>query len=189
MRLSRREVGIVQPLQYREGYGDVNLRYGELSERIDNLRSPTRNRLALEVEWLQPIAKRDAWSLRTHWWASYAYYQGGFEYQWLRPQLELLCQTRETLTLMLGYARASSRGASPFLSDRLQAKRELSLRAEYKQGNLRLGALFKYNIEARELYDVQLLLGWRDRCLEPYLFWRRTPSAILLGVNLTTIGF
>ncbi|GIV08386.1 MAG: hypothetical protein KatS3mg019_0477 [Fimbriimonadales bacterium] len=189
MRLSRREVSIVQPLQYREGYGDMNLRYGELNERIDNLRSPTRNRLALDIEWFQQIAQRDNWSLRTHWWASYAYYQGGFEYQWLRPQLELLYQTRESLTLMLGYARASSRGASPFLLDRLQAKRELILRAEYKQGNLRLGALFKYDIETRELYDVQLLLGWRDRCLEPYLFWRRTPSAILLGVNLTTIGF
>lgn len=189
MRVSRREVGIVQPLEYREGFGDVSLRYGVVSERIGNQRSPTRNRLALEGEWFQPLAQRGDWRIRAHLWASYASYQGGFEYQWLRPQLELLYQPRENLTLMLGYARASSRGDSPFLIDRLQAKRELNLRAEYKHGNLRVGTLLKYDAEARELYDVQFLLGWRDRCLEPYLFWRKTPSAILLGVNLTTFAF
>jgi len=49
--------------------------------------------------------------------------------------------------------------------------------------------LLKYDLEGRDLYDVQAILGWRDRCLEPYLFWRRTPSAVLVGVNLTTLGF
>ncbi|MCS6918814.1 MAG: hypothetical protein NZM28_03510 [Fimbriimonadales bacterium] len=189
MRISRREIGVAQPLASRGGFGDVSLRYGSLSERVGNQRSPTRNRLALEGEWFQPLAQRGDWRLRAHLWASYTQYQGGFEYLWLRPQLELLYQPRESLTLMLGYARASTRGDSPFLVERLQARRELSLRTEYKHGNLRLGALLKYDAEERNLYDVQLLVGWRDRCLEPYLFWRRTPSAILLGVNLTTLAF
>ncbi|MFN7017155.1 MAG: hypothetical protein ACK4P5_08340, partial [Fimbriimonadales bacterium] len=78
---------------------------------------------------------------------------------------------------------------SPLVIDRLQVRREASLRTEYRSGNLRVGALLKYDLEARALYDVQLLLGWRDRCLEPYLFWRRTPSAALVGVNLTTVPF
>lgn len=189
MRLSRRDLGIVQPLQYREGFGDVSLRYGSVSERIDNQRSPTRSRLVVEGEWFQPIAQHGDWRIRAHLWANHTHYQGGFQYQWLRPQLELLYQPRENLTLMLGYARASTRGDSPFLVDRLKARRELSFRAEYAYGNLRLGALLKYDVEQRDLYDVQLLFGWRDRCLEPYLFWRRTPSAVLLGVNLTTLAF
>jgi hypothetical protein len=90
---------------------------------------------------------------------------------------------------MAGYARASTRGDSPFLSEQLRARREASLRTEFQQGNLRLGVLLKYDWERRDLYDVQAILGWRDRCLEPYLFWRRTPSTALVGVNLTTLGF
>lgn len=188
MRISRRDIGVVKPLQYRDGFGDVSLRYGSVCERIGNQRSPTRNRLTLEGEWFQPLVQHGDWRIRAHLWANYAQYQGGFEYQWLRPQLELLYQPHENLTLMLGYARASTRGDSPFLVDRLQARRELSFRAEYTYGNLRVGALLKYDAEQRDLYDVQLLFGWRDRCLEPYLFWRRTPSAVLLGVNLTNLA-
>ncbi len=189
MRLSRREVGLSQPIGKRDGFGDISLRYGSVSERIGLQRSPTYNRLTIESEWLQTIAQYGDWSVRAHLWGSYARYQGDAEYQWLRPQLELLYQPRESLTLMLGYARASTRGDSPLLIDRLQVRREASLRAEYRSGNLRVGALLKYDFETHDLYDVQLLLGWRDRCLEPYLFWRRTPSAALVGVNLTTVPF
>lgn len=189
MRVSRREIGLSQPISRREGFGEVALRYGGVRERIGLQRSPTYNRLTIESEWLQTIARYGDWSVRAHLWGSSAWYQGGAEYLWLRPQLELLYQPRESLTLMLGYARASTRGDSPLLIDRLQVRREASLRTEYRSGNLRVGALLKYDLESRDLYDVQLLLGWRDRCLEPYLFWRRTPSAVLIGVNLTTLSF
>jgi hypothetical protein len=187
LRVSRTEVGLVVPLQSRSGFGEVSLRYGSLRERIDGQLTSTRTRFALEGDWFQPLLGRDGLQLRLHLWASYAHCAGTGDYQWLRPQLELLWQPSDALMVMAGYARASTRGSSPFLSEQLRARREASLRAEYQQGNLRLGMLLKYDLERRDLYDVQALIGWRDRCLEPYLFWRRTPSSVLLGVNLTTL--
>ena len=187
LRVSRTEVGLVVPLQSRSGFGEVSLRYGSLRERIDGQLTSTRTRFALEGDWFQPLLGRDGLQLRLHLWASYAHCAGVGDYQWLRPQLELLWQPSDALMVMAGYARASTRGSSPFLSEQLRARREASLRAEYQQGNLRLGMLLKYDLERRDLYDVQALIGWRDRCLEPYLFWRRTPSSVLLGVNLTTL--
>jgi hypothetical protein len=189
LRVSRTELALIAPVQYAGGFGEAGLRYGSLSERIDGQRTPTRARLALESDWFQPLVGRGALQLRLHLWASYARYAGVGDYQWLRPQLELLWQPSSALTLMAGYARASTRGDSPFVSEQLRARREASLRTEFQQGNLRLGVLLKYDWERRDLYDVQAILGWRDRCLEPYLFWRRTPSAVLVGVNLTTLGF
>jgi len=187
LRVSRTEVGLVAPLQSRSGFGEASLRYGSLRERIDGQLTSTRERLALEGDWFQPLLGREAWQLRLHLWASYADYAGVSDYQWLRLQLELLWQPSDALAVMAGYARASTRGSSPFLSEQLRARREASLRAEHQQGNLRLGVLLKYDLERRDLYDVQALIGWRDRCLEPYLFWRRTPSSVLLGVTLTTL--
>lgn len=189
LRLSRRELGIIMPIAYRSSFGEVSLRYGMASERIDTLRTPTRTRFTIEGDWIQPLWRDGDLSLRTHLWASYTRFAGIGDYQWIRPQIEILWQPHATLSVMAGYARASTRGTSPFLTEQLRARREICLRTEYRQGNLRMGALLKYDVESRDLYDVQLLLGWRDRCLEPYLFWRRTPSAVLIGVNLTTLNF
>lgn len=189
LRVSRTEIALLTPLQYGDGFGELSVRYGSISERIDGQRTPMRERLALEGDWFQPLLQQGAWQLRMRLWASSTRYMGAGEYQWLRPQLELLWQPNHSLTLMAGYARASTRGNSPFVSEQLRARREASLRTEFQQGNLRLGVLLKYDWEGRDLYDVQALIGWRDRCLEPYLFWRRTPSTVLIGINLTTLGF
>jgi hypothetical protein len=51
-------------------------------------------------------------------------------------------------------------------------------------GNLRWGVLLKYDLEQSELFDVQLFAGWRQHCIEPFVYWRRAPSALLLGVRL-----
>ncbi|MDW8106269.1 MAG: hypothetical protein RMK45_02195, partial [Armatimonadota bacterium] len=185
LRLSRREVGISLPLQAEMGFGELSMRYGTLSERVDAQRSPTYERVVLEGEWFQSLWAISSLQLRLCAWGSYASYVRAKPYLWLRPQVEVLWQPSESLTLMAGYAQATTQNASPLLSDQLQARRELSLRAEYQRGNVRLGALLKYDLEARELYDVQLLVGWRDRCIEPYLFWRRNPSTVLIGLTLS----
>ncbi|MCS7273293.1 MAG: hypothetical protein NZ550_03990 [Fimbriimonadales bacterium] len=187
LRLSRREVGLSLPLRARKGFGELSVRYGTLSECVDTQRSPTYERVVLEGEWFQPLWTTSALQLRLCAWGSVASYVGARPYLWIRPQVELLGQPSSALTLMMGYAHATTQNASPILSEQLQARRELSLRAEYRRGNARLGALLKYDLEARELYDVQLLVGWRDRCIEPYLFWRRDPSAVLVGLTLSTL--
>ena len=189
MRISKREIGLLAPLRLRNGYGEASLRYGWLSERIDNQRTPTRERTSVESDWFQPLARMGDVTLRMHLWASYAHYSGAGNSQWLRSQIELLWEPHPTLSILMGYARATTRGNSPFLTEQLRARHELSFRAEYQHGNLRLGTLLKYDLEQHDLYDVQLLLGWRDRCLEPYLFWRRSPSNLLIGVNLTAREF
>ncbi|MCS7191097.1 MAG: hypothetical protein NZ843_05805, partial [Fimbriimonadales bacterium] len=189
VRVSRREVGVLFPLQGGNGFGGATLRWGTVRERIDARRTPVQQRAALEADWLQPLWQADALSLRLRLWSSYARYQATGDYRWLRVQTELLWQPRTGWRVMLGYARSTTRGNSPFLSEQLRTRRELSLRTDYQHGNLRLGALLKYDIDRRDLYDVQLLLGWRDRCLEPYLFWRRSPNTAQLGVNLTTLAF
>jgi hypothetical protein len=147
LRVSRTELALIAPLQYAGGFGEASLRYGSLSERIDGQRTPTRERLALESDWFQPLLGHGALQLRLHLWASYARYAGVGNYQWLRPQLELLWQPTSSLTLMAGYARASTRGDSPFLSEQLRARREASLRrvpagqpAAGRAAQVRLGA-------------------------------------------------
>jgi hypothetical protein len=71
-----------------------------------------------------------------------------------------------------------ARDVRPLLAprERLRVSRtELALIAPlqyaggFGEASLRYGSLSER--------DVQAILGWRDRCLEPYLFWRRTPSA------------
>lgn len=187
LRVSRRELGLIVPTRARTGTGEVSLRYGSLSERIDGQHTPTRERLSLEGEWLQPLWTNQSVQLQLRLWSSLTRYQGIADtYQWLRPQLEIVWQPREQLTLMAGYAQTSTRHTSPFLSEQIRARREASFRAEYQQGNARVGALLKFDLDGRELYDVQLLVGWRDRCIEPFVFWRRNPSAVLFGLSLTT---
>lgn len=184
VRLSRREVGLLLPLQRGSGFGGAALRVGTLRERVDHQRTPAQQRVSIEADWLQPVWQTETLSLRLHLWSSHTRYQAAGDYQWLRAQAELLWQPRPSWQVLLGYARSATRGNSPFLSEQLRVRRELSLRTEYQYGNLRLGTLLKYDVEGRDLYDVQVLLGWRDRCLEPYLFWRRSPSVVQLGVNL-----
>ncbi|MCS7065206.1 MAG: hypothetical protein NZL85_02900 [Fimbriimonadales bacterium] len=168
-----------------DGVGGLTLRLGQMRERRDQQRTPTLRRLALETEWLQPLLRREPFELSLHFWASHVRYEGTNRLDWLRPQIELRYQPSENLKLMLGYALTRTRGSTPFMADRVVARNELALRGEGVFGNLRLGALLKYDIERRDLYDLQLLIGWRQHCIEPFLYWRRTPSVLLLGVSLT----
>jgi len=167
------------------GAGGLTLRMGQMRERHANRRTPTQQRLALEAEWLQPLIHREPFELSLHLWASHVRYGSDLHLDWLRPQIELRYQPSPRFRLMLGYAFTRTQGSTPFLVDRVAARNELALRGEGLWGNLRLSTLLKYDIDQHHLYDIQILFGWRQHCIEPFLYWRRTPGVLLVGVSLT----
>ena len=186
LRVSRPfEVGFSTGFALGAGVGGLTLRMGQMREREANRRTPTLRRLALEVEWRQPLRQSEPFQLSLHLWASHVRYESDHQLDWLRSQLELRYQLSERFGLMVGYALTRTWGGTPFRVDRLAARNELALRGEGVWGNLRLSALLKYDTDRHDLYDLQLFLGWRQHCIEPFLYWRRTPGVLLMGISLT----
>jgi hypothetical protein len=186
LRVSRPyEIALSTGFGLGNGAVGTTLRVGQMSERIGNQHTPTTQRLALEAEWLQPLSEREPYALSLHLWASHVRYGNQRELNWLRPQLELHYQPTAHFGLTIGYALTRTRGSTPFRVDQIAARNELAVRAEGIWGNLRLGTLLKYDTDRHDLYDLQLLLGWRQHCIEPFLYWRRSPSLLLLGISLT----
>ncbi len=184
-RISRSELAFDLPVQMGSSFGVVTLRMGSQGERVGTLNTPRQRRIVLEAEWLQPLWQTETLSLQAYFWASRADYAGGQRYEWFRPQIALRWQPSSNFALMTGYAFSRVGGTTPFLSDTLPVRHEWSARAEWVQGNLRFATLLVYDTQRSRVHDVQAALGWRIHCLEPYLFWRRSPSSVLLGVNLT----
>jgi len=188
LRLTRTELALSLPLSTDTILAGATLRLGELSEREGNLRTRTYQRQSVEGELLIPITKEiNRPQLRLHLWANHTRYSGQGAYEWVRLQPELLWQPSPSLTLMAGYAESWVRGQTPLEVDRLPTRRALNARLEGIWGNLRLGVLGYYDPTEGRLYDLQLLVGWRDHCVEPYLFWRRRQGVVLVGVNLTAL--
>ncbi|MEN3001284.1 MAG: hypothetical protein ABDI19_05500 [Armatimonadota bacterium] len=186
LRVSRPfEIGFTTGFTGTNGAGGLTLRIGQMRERYDNQHTPLRQRLALEGEWLQSLARSDAFELYLHLWASHVSYGDAQHLNWLRPQLELHYQPSEKFALRLGYALTRTLGSTPFRADQVAARNELALRSEGLWGNLRMSMLLKYDLDRRDLYDLQLLLGWRQHCIEPFVYWRRAPGVLLVGVTLT----
>ena len=187
LRVSRPlEVALNMGFVFSKGAGGLTLRVGSMRERLDNQRTPTLQRWAVETEWLQPLMQRQPLEISLHLWASHLRYSNGDELSWLRPQIELRYQPNERFGLMLGYAFARTWGSTPFRVDRTPARQELALRGEGLWGNTRWGVLLKYDLEQGELFDVQLFAGWRQHCIEPFVYWRRAPGALLLGIRLAS---
>lgn len=184
-RISRSEITLDLPAQLGSGLGVLSMRIGSQGERIGSTTTPRKRRTVLEVEWLQPLWNYRTLNLQAYLWASRADYSGGQRYQWFRPQVALQWNPSPALSLMAGYAFSRVEGTTPFLSDALPVRHEWSARAELIQANLRLSGLVVYDTQRNRIHDIQLSLGWRTHCLEPYLFWRRSPSSVLIGVNLT----
>jgi hypothetical protein len=180
------EVALNTGFPLGEGAGGLTLRIGSMRERWGNQHTPTLQRWVLETEWLQPLIQREPLEVSLHLWASHLRYSNGDQLSWLRPQIELRYQPNPSFSLMLGYAITHTEGNTPFQMDRVPVRQELALRGEAQGINLRWGALLKYDLEQGELFDVQLFAGWRQHCIEPFLYWRRAPSALLLGVRLVS---
>jgi hypothetical protein len=168
------------------GTGILFARVGSLEERQSGQVVPARTRLNVQGEWLQtPNVQEKSLYWRLHLWgAGYAYGKKDL-FGWLKPQLELLWERKGQWNLTLGYAQGVRFGKTPYLFDDLIARREATLRAEGTRGNYRLGLLLKYDMDENELYDVQVLLGIRQHCVEPTLFWRKSPGTLQLGLLLT----
>lgn len=168
------------------GTGTLFTRLGSLEERQPGQVVPARTRLSVEGEWFQPFSEPDKpFQWRLHLWGAGYFYGRNDRFGWLKPQLELVWERVEQWNLALGYARGFRFGKTPYLFDDLVARRELTLRAEGIRGNYRLALLFKYDVDESELYDMQVLLGIRQHCVEPTLFWRKSPGTFQLGVLLT----
>lgn len=184
-RVSRSEIAFDMPLRWRNGVGVITARIGSLSERVEGYSTSYLRRWSLEVEWCQPLMERNNWELWLHLWASHNEYDSRQSYHWMRPQISVRWRPTETFALMLGYSRSDAKGSSPLLVDRSEVRNEFQTRAEWLLGNLRSRLLFRWDVSANALRDMQVQLGWRIHCVEPTLFWRRSPSTLLLGVNLT----
>ncbi len=187
LRLTRTEVALSLPLSTERILGGATVRIGEIAEREGSVRSRTYQRQSVEGELLVPLTGDVPLQARLHLWGSHTRYQGQGTYEWFRAQPELLWRPAHNFMLMVGYAESRVRGQTPLDVDRLPTRRALNARFEGTFGNLRLGILSHYDLAERDLYDLQILVGWSDHCTEPYLFWRRRQGTVLLGITLTAL--
>lgn len=169
-----------------KGTGTLFTRIGSLEERQPGQVVPVRTRLNVEGEWFQPLsAAKQPLLWRLHLWGAGYLYSGNDFFGWFRPQLELVWERPKLGNLALAYAQGIRFGRTSYLFDDLIARREVILRTEGARGNYRLALLFKYDVDENELYDMQVLLGIRQHCVEPTLFWRKSPGTFQLGILLT----
>lgn len=184
-RLSRSEAAAEIPFQIKGGAGVLAFRIGSQAERVGSRHVSRTRRAITELEWRQELlvgARLEAW---LQIWASHTQYGSQGYYAWLLPNVVLRWRPSPSFSLTLGYGSARVDGTTPFLTDQLEGRNELIVRAEGVWGNLRGGALMRWDVQRQDLNDLQLQVGWRIHCLEPTLFWRRSPSTLLLGLNLT----
>jgi len=184
-RLSRSEIAIDVPYRWGRGRGVLTARVGSQAERVGAVHTPRKRRASIDGEWYQPLLSQDAWDLWLSVWGSYAVYGARQHYGWVRAALSVRWRPMPTLAWTIGYGRSGISGATRFRIDQLDARDEISTRIEGVWGNLRGGFLMRWDMHARELCDMQIQLGWRIHCVEPTLFWRRSPATLLLGINLT----
>jgi len=184
-RLSRSELALEVPFQTKGGAGALAFRIGSQAERVGSRHTPRTHRATAELEWRQSLFTTPKWELWLLAWASHTQYGSRGHYAWLRPNVALRWRPAPTLSFTLGYGSARVEGSTPFLTDQLEGRNELIMRAEGVWGNLRGGVLMRWDTQGHTLNDLQLQVGWRIHCIEPTLFWRRSPSTLLLGINLT----
>lgn len=184
-RLSRSEIAIDVPYRWGSGLGVLTARIGSQAERVGSVHTPRKRRASIEGEWYQPLLSQDAWNLWLNVWGSYAVYGARQHCGWVRPALSVRWRPTPSLAWTISYGRSAISGTTPFRTDQLDARDEITTRFEGVRGNLRGGFLLRWDMHARELRDVQIQLGWRIHCVEPTVFWRRSPAILLLGVNLT----
>ncbi len=89
-------------------------------------------------------------------WASHTQYGSRGHYAWLRPNVALRWRPAPTLSFTLGYGSARVEGSTPFLTDLLEGRNELIMRAEGVWGNLRGGVLTRWDTQGHTLNDLQL---------------------------------
>lgn len=183
------EIGVGTPIKIAGGMGSLTLRVGALEEQRAQIRIAQQQRLSLEGEWLWQVSNLNQRlsNLRFRLQAAAFLYEGKDRFGWMRPQIEWLLTPSEGTQLAVGYGHSFQVGDTPFLFDTIDARQEVRLRVGTQLGNFRIGLLFKYDLEVHTLLDVQLLLGSRQHCLEPYLFWRKVPSEWRFGIGLTSV--
>lgn len=182
------------------GAGEAILRAGSLSEHFGTANVPARQRLALESEWANFVGRYDEdrvkgyargetrqAALRFRLQMSAYLYEGGQEYAWARPGIEMILPVSQTTRFGISFSRAFETGSSPFLFDRIDARNEVRLRAETVLGNFRPSLLVKFDADRGDFYDLQLSFGLTQHCLEPFVFWRRSPGLFRIGVKLTAL--
>ncbi|RMG27213.1 MAG: hypothetical protein D6724_00145 [Armatimonadetes bacterium] len=113
-----------------------------------------------------------------------AYWGGGKDYGWLRPEMSLIYEPRPETRFTAAYVNASSWG-SPFTdADRLVAPHAIHLRLDLDFPATDLSILAKYDIERSVWYDFEVALGQVAHCIRPFIAYRKFPGTLAFGATL-----
>lgn len=84
------------------------------------------------------------------------------------------------------YIKRFTNGETPFTFDRIDTQSEAQARLQWGMGKYTLAGLARYDLKQQQLFDFELSLGIRLRCIEPRLTYRRLGQQI--GLTLTLPG-
>jgi hypothetical protein len=87
------------------------------------------------------------------------------------------------------YIARSESGATPFLFDQIESRSEAQVRAQagFAGGRYTLGSLFRYDLDKSDLFDYEIALAVRTRCLEPRVFYRKLGGTLGFTIALPGI--
>ena len=78
-------------------------------------------------------------------------------------------------------------GSTPFTFDEIDTQDEARFRAQGQAGRFTLGLLGRYDLDQKRLFDYEVALAVRGRCVEPRVSYQRLGNRINFGVSL--VGF
>jgi hypothetical protein len=79
-------------------------------------------------------------------------------------------------------------GHTPFLWDRVQVRAEVFGAKRIALGSFRLEGALRWDLDRSEIYDLQVAVARRYRCVEPEIRYSSRRESIMLGLKVFGIG-
>lgn len=167
----------------------VGLRFGRTQEwdlSAANIREHDTKTDAgrIQLAWRKTIVQRglgSGWGARVSGrLAAYttgdSFATGGFETTYGRDNGDLFT--------VVGLRQNFVEGNTPFLWDQVQIRTEVFGGKRIAVGNYRVGAVLRYDLDRKEVYDTQITLARRFTCLEPELRYSSRRKGLYVGLRV-----
>lgn len=115
-------------------------------------------------------------------------YSGGQAYRHLEASLAADYVLGTRTAVGAAYIRRFTGGQTPFTFDQIDTKNEAQARAQLGLGKLTLALLGRYDVDQGRVFDFEITVGLRGRCLEPRLSYRKLSQQIGFTLAFPGLG-
>ena len=112
-------------------------------------------------------------------------YTGAEGYSWVRAQWGIYWNAGERLQAGAGLALAATSGSSPFVSDRLETRREARFRLQWT-GDWGVDVLGMWDVERRGWRDWQVAVSPPSHCIQPRILWSYQQRQLQVQLSLVS---